>query len=117
MSYSRWITSSWYTFYNASGGDTLDEQQDQKMVPLAAMLATRKKLQEAEMRAQKAEAASQAYQELMRSRAEGAEEAEDDRDSATKVEKTEPPGAEKGGEAREKESRGGPISTGGSIRT
>lgn len=65
-------------------GDTLDEQQDQKMVPLAAMLATRKKLQEAEMRAQKAEAASQAYQELMRSRAEGVEEEDD---SSSLVEK------------------------------
>ena len=26
MSYSRWITSSWYTFYNASSGETLEEQ-------------------------------------------------------------------------------------------
>ena len=26
MSYSRWSNSSWYTFYNASGGETLDEQ-------------------------------------------------------------------------------------------
>lgn len=43
-----------------------EEQQDeQKMVPLAAMLATRKKLQDAEARAQKAEAAQQAYQEYL----------------------------------------------------
>ena len=48
-------------------GESQDEQQEvsQKMVPLAAMLATRKKLQEAEMRAQRAEASSQAYQELI----------------------------------------------------
>jgi len=62
-------------------GDTQEEQQDgQKMVPLSAMLATRKKLQEAETRATKAEAASQAYQEyLMRVKQEDkpAEEEED----------------------------------------
>lgn len=40
-----------------------DQEDGQKMVPLAAMLATRKKLQEAEMRAAKAEAAQQAYQD------------------------------------------------------
>lgn len=53
-------------------GEPSEEQQDdQKMVPLAAMLATRKKLQDAEARAQKAEAAQQAYQEyLMRMKAE-----------------------------------------------
>lgn len=44
--------------------DTQEQQEDsQKMVPLSAMLATRKKLQEAEMRAVRAEAAQQAYQE------------------------------------------------------
>ena len=43
-----------------------EEQEDsQKMVPLAAMLATRKKLQDAELRAHKAEAAAQAYQDYM----------------------------------------------------
>lgn len=26
MAYSRWSDSSWYTFYNASSGDTLEEQ-------------------------------------------------------------------------------------------
>ncbi len=47
-------------------GDPQEEQQDgQKMVPLSAMLATRKKLQEAETRAVKAEAAQQAYQEYL----------------------------------------------------
>lgn len=49
-------------------GDPSEEQQDdQKMVPLAAMLATRKKLQDAEARATKAEAAQQAYQEYLMS--------------------------------------------------
>ena len=43
------------------------QESEQKMVPLSAMLATRKKLQDAEARAYKAEAASQLYQEhLMR---------------------------------------------------
>lgn len=42
-----------------------EEQDGQKMVPLAAMLATREKLREAENRALKAEAASQAYQEYL----------------------------------------------------
>ena len=47
-------------------GDSQEDQQDgQKMVPLSAMLATRKKLQEAETRAVKAEAAQQAYQEYV----------------------------------------------------
>lgn len=49
-------------------GEPSEEQQDeQKMVPLAAMLATRKKLQDAEARALKAEAAQQAYQEYLMS--------------------------------------------------
>ena len=39
------------------------QQEEQKMVPLSAMLATRKKAQEAEERALKAEAANQAYQQ------------------------------------------------------
>jgi len=46
--------------------ETLDDPQaEQKMVPLAAMLATRKKLQDAEARAIKAEASQQAYQEYL----------------------------------------------------
>jgi hypothetical protein len=60
-------------------GDSLDETQDsQKMVPLSAMLATRKKLQEAEMRAQKAEAASQAYQQIVNARSENVAQEDDD---------------------------------------
>ena len=47
-------------------GDSQEDQEvNQKMVPLAAMLATRKKLQEAESRALKAEAAHQAYQDYV----------------------------------------------------
>ncbi len=46
-------------------GDT-QEEEEQKMVPLSAMIATRKKLQEAETRALKAEAAQQAYQDYMK---------------------------------------------------
>jgi len=42
-----------------------DQQDGQKMVPLSAMLATRKKAQEAEERALKAEAANQAYQQYI----------------------------------------------------
>lgn len=56
-----------------------DEQSDeQKMVPLTAMLATRKKLQDAEARAQKAEAAAQAYQDLMIRAKDGQEEPTDE---------------------------------------
>ncbi len=67
-------------------GDSLDDGQDnQKMVPLSAMLATRKKLQEAELRAQKAEAASQAYQQLVNSRSENV--AQEDEDPSALVEK------------------------------
>lgn len=47
-------------------GDSQEDQQDgQKMVPLSAMLATRKKAQDAEERALKAEAANQAYQQYI----------------------------------------------------
>lgn len=47
-------------------GDPQEDQQDsQKMVPLSAMIATRKKAQEAEERALKAEAAAQAYQQYL----------------------------------------------------
>lgn len=47
-------------------GFTEEEQENpNKMVPLAAMIATRKKWQDAELRAAKAEAAQQAYQEYM----------------------------------------------------
>jgi hypothetical protein len=57
----------------------VEQQEDgQKMVPLSAMLATRKKLQEAEARAQKAEAASQVYQEhLMRDKNDADSDKED----------------------------------------
>jgi len=44
-------------------GDQEDQQDGQKMVPLSAMLATRKKLQDESSRADKAEAKAQAYQE------------------------------------------------------
>lgn len=54
------------------------EQPDgQKMVPLTAMLATRKKLHEAETRALKAEAAQQAYQEYVNKMSGEKEEVED----------------------------------------
>lgn len=60
-----------------------DEQMDeQKMVPLTAMLATRKKLQDAEARAQKAEAAAQAYQDLMLKAKDGQEEVVEEDQSA-----------------------------------
>jgi len=61
-------------------GDPQEDQQDgQKMVPLSAMLATRKKLQEAETRALKAEAAQQAYQQyLNKMNAPGEKEEEED---------------------------------------
>ena len=56
-----------------------EEQQDgQKMVPLSAMLATRKKLQDAEMRAAKAEAASQVYQQHLNNLGNGAKEEEEE---------------------------------------
>lgn len=42
-----------------------DQQDGQKMVPLSAMIATRKKAQEAEERALKAEAAAQVYQQYL----------------------------------------------------
>ena len=49
-----------------ANGDSQEDQQDgQKMVPLSAMLATRKKAQDAEERALKAEAANQAYQQYI----------------------------------------------------
>ena len=51
-----------------------EAQTEQKMVPLSAMLATRKKLQEAEARANKAEADSQAYQQYMMRANESAKE-------------------------------------------
>lgn len=61
-------------------GEPLEEQQEEtKMVPLAAMLATRKKLQDAEARALKAEAAQAAYQEyMMSSKQPEQEEAQED---------------------------------------
>jgi len=54
------------------------EQQDQKMVPLSAMLATRKKLQEAQAKASKADAKAELlYQELMRQKESVSQEPED----------------------------------------
>lgn len=61
-------------------GDPQEDQQDgQKMVPLSAMLATRKKAQESEERALKAEAANHAYQQYLNKlgKAEEKEEEED----------------------------------------
>lgn len=46
-------------------GSSQEEQEGTKMVPLSAMIATRRKLQDAELRASKAEAAHQAYQEYV----------------------------------------------------
>ena len=63
-----------------------DHEDGQKMVPLAAMLATRKKLQEAEMRAAKAEAAQQAYQDYA-NKMNGKEEPEEEEDPRAIVEK------------------------------
>lgn len=57
--------------------ESADEQQDQKMVPLSAMLATREKLREAEMRAAKAEAQYEAYQSYLSNAKAETEVAED----------------------------------------
>ncbi len=66
--------------------EELQEEQDgQKMVPLSAMLATRKKLQEAENRAIKAEAAQQAYQEYLNKM--NAPEAKEEEDPSALVER------------------------------
>jgi len=63
------------------------QESEQKMVPLSAMLATRKKLQDAEARAYKAEAASQLYQEHLM-RAQGDKQSiEDQEDPNALVEK------------------------------
>jgi hypothetical protein len=63
--------------------DSQEDQQDgQKMVPLSAMLATRKKAQEAEERALKAEAASQAYQQYINKLGSPAEKEEQEDPSA-----------------------------------
>lgn len=59
--------------------DASEEQEGQKMVPLAAMLATRKKWQDAELRAAKAEAAQQLYQEQLNRSQETPVEEEDPR--------------------------------------
>ena len=60
-------------------GDSQEDQQDgQKMVPLSAMLATRKKAQEAEERALKAEAANQAYQQYINKMGAPAEKEEEE---------------------------------------
>ncbi len=69
-------------------GETQEDQQDgQKMVPLSAMLATRKKLQEAETRAVKAEATSQAYQEYLNKMNAGAAKEEEELDPRAIVER------------------------------
>jgi hypothetical protein len=54
-------------------------QEDQKMVPLAAMIATRKKWQDAELRAAKAEAAQQAYHDQLNKLQQAPVEEEDPR--------------------------------------
>ncbi len=60
-------------------GDSQEDQQDgQKMVPLSAMLATRKKLQDESSRADKAEAKAQAYQEYLESLKAGDKKEEDE---------------------------------------
>ena len=59
--------------------DGVEEQEGQKMVPLAAMLATRKKWQDAELRAAKAEAAQQLYHEQLNRSQETPVEEEDPR--------------------------------------
>lgn len=51
-----------------------DQQDGQKMVPLSAVIATRKKLQEAEARAQKAEAAQEYLQRLQEQKQEPEED-------------------------------------------
>lgn len=58
--------------------ESQEEQENQKMVPLAAMLATRKKWQEAEQRAAKAEAAQQIYQEQLQRAQDSFKEEEED---------------------------------------
>lgn len=68
-------------------GELQDDQQDnQKMVPLAAMIATRKKAQEAEERALKAEAANQAYQQYI-NKIGNTEEKQEDEDPNALVER------------------------------
>lgn len=63
-------------------------QEGSKMVPLAAMIATRKKWQDAELRASKAEAAQQAYQEYVNRLQHGEkQETQEDDDPRAIVEK------------------------------
>lgn len=71
------------------GGEPAENHEDgQKMVPLAAMLATRRKLQEAETRAIKAEAAHQAYQDYVTKMQSGnVKEEEEEEDPRAIVEK------------------------------
>lgn len=69
-------------------GDSQEDQQDaQKMVPLSAMLATRKKAQEAEERALKAEAAAQAYQQYLNKMTASNEKVEEEEDPSALVER------------------------------
>lgn len=59
-------------------GEPQEASEDQKMVPLAAMLATRKKLQEAQAKASQADAKAELlYQELMRQKESASQEPED----------------------------------------
>jgi hypothetical protein len=68
-------------------GDPQEDQQDgQKMVPLSAMLATRKKAQDAEERALKAEAANEAYQKYL-NKMSAPEEKEEEEDPNALVER------------------------------
>ena len=64
-----------------------EDESSPKMVPLAAMVATRKKWQDAEMRASKAEAAQQAYQEYVNRIQQGNREPQESEDPHAIVEK------------------------------
>lgn len=64
-------------------------QEEAKMVPLAAMLATRKKSQEMEQRALKAEAQAQLYQEYLMQAKQEEQPAEEEEDPTAPVEKKE----------------------------
>lgn len=63
-----------------------DQVDGQKMVPLAAVLATRKKLQEAELRAAKAEAAAEAYHNYV-NRGDNSKQEVEEEDPSALVEK------------------------------
>lgn len=67
--------------------ESQEQNEEPKMVPLAAMLATREKLREAELRAAKAEAAQQTYQEYLMRDKEGKKATEEEEDPTGIVEK------------------------------